>query len=193
MSNPSVGMIYPVWAPFVSHVDGQMPVYGTGRVLQEARKATVTKEMNDNPFYGDDHIVDDDNGMTGLTISFESTGLSNEDRVAVLGEEVGEDGIQWETDGTAPWGGFGYIRRMRDNGVRKFEAYWTLKIKFAERSQETSTKESQITWGAPTLEGTATCLQVDDSDHQKWRGHETFDTAAAAKAWLNGLANITQA
>lgn len=192
MSNPNVGMIYPVWAPLTSHTDGSMPVYGTGRVLGEGRKANVTKQMNDNPFYGDDHIVDDDNGMTGLSITFENTGLTNEDRVAVLGEEVGSDGLQWETDKASPWGGFGYVRKMRLNGERKFEAYWTLKIKFSERSQETQTQEGQINWGAPTLEGTASALQVDNSDNMKFRSHQTFDTAAAAKTWLNGLANINQ-
>ena len=194
MANPNVGMIYPVWAPMTAHTDGSMPTYGTGRVLQEARNATVNKEYANNPLYGDDRIVDNDNGMIGLTISFESTGLSDADRVAVLGEvQYGTSGVsgQWETDKETPWGGFGYIRKMRENGTKKYEAWWTLKIKFQEESQVTSTREGQITWNTPTLNGRAASLYVDSGDDAKFRLHKTFTAIADAKNWLKGYANIT--
>ena len=194
MANPNVGMMYPVWAPLTAHTEGAMPTYGTGRVLQEARNATVNKEYANNPLYGDDRIVDDDNGMTGLTMSFESTGLSDADRVAVLGEEqYGTSGVsgQWETDAETPWGGFGYIRKMRDNGTKKFEAWWTLKIKFQEETQTTSTREGSITWNTPTLNGRAAALYVDSGDHAKFRLHKTFATIADAKNWLKTMAHIT--
>lgn len=194
MANPNVGMIYPVWAPMTAHTDGAMPTYGTGRVLQEARNATVNKEYANNPLYGDDRIVDNDNGMIGLTISFESTGLSDADRVAVLGEvQYGTSGAsgQWETDKETPWGGFGYIRKMRENGTKKYEAWWTLKIKFQEESQVTSTREGQITWNTPTLNGRAASLYVDSGDDAKFRLHKTFTAIADAKNWLKGYANIT--
>lgn len=194
MANPNVGMMYPVWAPLTAHTDGSMPTYGTGRVIQEARNATVNREYANNPLYGDDHIVDDDNGLTGLTMSFESTGLTDEDRVAMLGEEANANtttGGQWVSDNETPWGGYGYIRKMRLNGVRSFEAWWTLKIKFQEESMATQTREGQITWGTPTLNGRADGLIIDSSDKQRYQLHKTFETISAAKAWLNGLANIT--
>lgn len=194
MANPNVGMIYPVWAPLTAHTDGSMPTYGTGRVLQEARNATVNKEYANNPLYGDDRIVDEDNGLIGLTVSFESTGLSDSDRVAVLGEvQYGTSGAsgQWETDKETPWGGFGYIRKMRENGTKKYEAWWTLKIKFQEQSQVTSTREGQITWNTPTLNGRAASLYVDSGDEAKFRLHKTFTAIADAKNWLKGYANIT--
>jgi phi13 family phage major tail protein len=180
-------MMYPVWAPIATCVDGSMPTYGTGRVLQEARSANVTKEINNNPLYGDDRIVDDDNGMTGMTVSFESTGLTMEDRVAVLGESVvsTSDDAQWEDDSATPYGGFGYIRVMRDAGVRKFEAYLILKIKFQEENQETATKEGSITWRTPTLNGRAAGCDVDGSGKLRFRQHKVFSSASAAKTWLN--------
>ena len=187
MPNPNVGMMYPVWSPIATCVDGSLPTYGTGRVVQEARSANVTKEINNNPLYGDDRIVDDDNGITGLTVSFQSTGLTFADRVALLGESVvgTSDEAQWEDDSSTPYGGFGYIRVMRDNGVRKFEAYWILKIKFQEESQETATKEGSITWRTPTLNGRAAGCDVDGSGKLRFRQHKVFETAAAAKEWLN--------
>jgi len=191
MPNPNVGMMYPVWAPLATCVDGSLPTYSAGRVIQEARSANVTKEVNSNPLYGDDRIVDDDNGITGLTIAFESTGLTLEDRVSILGEEAyGTDGGQWESDNETPYGGFGYIRVMRDSGTRKFEAYLVLKIKFQEESQETATKEGQIQWRTPTLNGRAVGCDVDSSGKLRFRLHKEFTTAAAAKEWLNGKLNV---
>lgn len=194
MANPNVGMMYPVWAPLTSHTDGSMPTYGTGKVIQEARNATVTREYANNPLYGDDRIVDDDNGLTGLTMSFESTGLTDADRVSMLGEEANANtttGGQWVSDNETPWGGYGYIRKMRLDGVRSYEAWFTLKIKFQEESMATQTREGQITWGTPTLNGRAAGLIVDSSETERYQLHKTFSTISAAKAWLNGLANIT--
>jgi len=194
MANPNVGMMYPVWAPLTTHTDGSMPTYGTGRVVQEARNATVTYEYANNPLYGDDRIVDDDNGMTGMTMSFESTGLSDADRKAMLGEEdYGTSGVsgQWVSDNESPWGGFGYVRKMRDNGVKKFEAWITLKIKFQEESQATNTKEGSITWNTPTLNGRAAGLYVDSSDKLRFQLHKTFDTIANAKTWLNTMLKVS--
>ena len=194
MANPNVGMMYPVFAPISAHTDGSMPTYGTGFVIQEARNATVNREYQNNPLYGDDRIVDDDNGMTGLTISFESTGLSEDDRKKLLGEEESEvTGVsgQWVSDNETPWGGFGFIRKMRENGTKKFEAWITLKIKFQEESMTTSTKEGSITWNTPTLNGRAAGLYVDSTDKLRFQLHETFDTMAAAKSWLNTRLNVS--
>ena len=191
MANPNVGMMYPVFAPITTHTDGSLPTYGTGFVIQEARNATVTREYQNNPLYGDDRIVDDDNGMTGLTISFESTGLSDSDRVKLLGEEAYGSTAQWVSDNETPWGGFGYIRKMRDNGTKKFEAWITLKIKFQEETQTTATKEGSITWNTPTLNGRAAGLYVDSSDKLRFQMHKTFDTISAAKNFLNTMLNVS--
>lgn len=194
MANPNVGMMYPVWAPLATHTEGSMPTYSTGTVIQEAKNATVNREYANNPLYGDDRIVDDDNGMTGLTMSFESTGLSDADRKALLGEEdYGTSGVsgQWVSDNETPWGGFGFIRKMRLNGTKSFEAWWTLKIKFQEESMATTTKEGSIQWGTPTLNGRAAGLYVDSTDKQRFQLHKTFNTISDAKAWLNSLAGIS--
>lgn len=196
MARPNVGMMYPVFAPLVSHTDGSMPVYGTGVVIQEARNATISKTYNDNPLYGDDRIVDDDNGMTALTCSFEPTGINDSERVLLFGEKaksVGSVTAQVETDAETPYGGFAYIRKMRDNGVKKFEAWLILKIKFTEESQSTNTKEGSISWGTPTLNGRAAGLYIDSSDELSWRVHYTFDTIAAAKQWINTVLNVSAA
>lgn len=193
MANPNVGMIYPVFAPLVSHTDGSMPTYGTGRVLQDARNATITKTVSDNPLYGDDRVVDNDNETTAINISFESTGLTAEDRVAVLGDvaQTGTDGGYIENASATPKGGFAYIRRMRDNGTRKFEAWLVLSVQFQEATQSAATREGQTNWGTPTLTGNCESMYVDGTGEPRFRLYNVFDTAAAAKAWINGLLNVS--
>ena len=190
MARPNIGMMYPVFAPLVSHTDGSMPNYGTGVVIQEARNATITKNYNDNPLRGDDRIVADDNGLQSMTVSFEPTGLSDADRVLLFGDELRTDGEYWESDNSSPKGGFGYVRVMRDNGQRRYEAWIILSISFKEQNQTTATREGQINWGTPTIEGRANGLYVDSSGKLRFRTYKTFDTASAAKAWLQTKLNV---
>lgn len=192
MANASIGMLYPVFAPLDTHTDGSMPVYKAGRVIQEARGASVTYEYNDNPLYGDNRIVDEDNGMTGVTIEFESTGLNDEDRRILFGEDTYQTTAQWVSDSETPYGGFGYIRRMRNAGERTYEVWITLKIKFTETRQETRTQEgNQITWGTPTISGRGASLDVDGSGKLRYQLHQTFETISAAKTWLNTMLNVS--
>lgn len=194
MANASVGMLYPVFAELTSHTNGSMPVYGTGRVIQEARGASVTPEYTENPLYGDNVIVDEDNGMTGLTIEFESTGLNDDDRKLLFDEDTWGTMGQWISDNATPYGGFAYIRKMRNAGELTYEAWLTLKIKFTESRQETRTQEgNQITWGTPTITGRAAALDVDGSGRNRFQLHQTFSSISAAKAWINTLLNVSSA
>ena len=193
MSYPNTGMRHPVWAPLQSHTDGSEPTYGAGRVIQEAIEATITFNADtSNGLYGDDVLVDMDDGITGYTVSFNPTGLKDADRAAILGEEVTTGSAYEITDAGSPWGGFGFFRVMRDeNRTRYYEAWWCRKIKFREPSQTTRTKEGSVQWRTPTLEGTGAGLIVDGGEKIKYIKHKTFETAAAAKAWLDGLANVS--
>lgn len=193
MSYANVGMRHPVWAPLQSHTEGSEPTYGAGRVIQEAIEATINFNADTTTgLYGDDVMVDMDDGITGYTVNFNPTGLKDADRQAILGEEVTTGSVYEITDAGSPWGGFGYFRVMRDeNRTRYYEAYWCRKIKFREPSQTTRTKEGSVQWRTPTLEGTGAGLIVDGGEKIKYIKHKTFETAAAAKAWLDGLANVS--
>ena len=198
MARPNVGMMYPVFAPLTSHTDGSMPNYGTGVVIQEARNATITKTYNDNPLYGDDRVVADDNGLQSMTISFEPSGLSDADRVLLFGEDfasVGGITAQLISDNETPYGGFGFVRKMFDDSTnaKRYEAWIILKVKFQEENIATNTKEGSINWGTPTLNGRAAGIYIDSSDKLRWIAHESFETAAAAKSWLNTVLNVPSA
>ena len=65
---PNVGMVYPVYAPVATYTAGTSITYGNGAVIAEARAATVSWERSDSEFYGDDALLDTDNGVTGYSI-----------------------------------------------------------------------------------------------------------------------------
>ena len=196
MARPNVGMMYPVFAPITTHTDGSMPTYGTGVVIQEARNATISMTYNNNPLYGDNRIVADDNGLQEMTVSFEPTGLSDSDRRLLFGEDSGTVGgitAQLVSDNETPYGGFGFVRKMYDEttNAKKFEAWVILKVKFSEDSMATATKEGSISWGTPTLSGRAAGLYIDSTDKQRFIAHASFETAAAAKAWIGTVLNVS--
>ena len=192
---PNVGMLYPVCAPIATYTPGTGVTYSTGKVVAEARSATLNWNRADGEFYGDDALLDTDNGIRGYTLDFEPTGLSDSVRATLLGEDVANTSEYYITDATTPDVGFGYVRVMRDNSsgtvVTNYEAWWFYKIKFGVTSEETRTKESNIEWRTPTLSGMGTGVQLDSSGKLTFAVHETFTQLSAAKSWLNSKAGIT--
>ena len=192
--NANVGMVYPVYAPVSAYTPGSAITYGAGNVVAEAVSANVTFNRNDGHFYGDDIELNSDNGVTGYTISFEPSGISDAVRAAMLGETLANTEYNI-TDDAAPDVGFGYIRVMRDDATgtptTTYQAWWYHKLKFAITSEETRTKETSIEWRIPTLEGTGTGVVVDSSGKKYFAVHRTYDTLAGAKGWLNTKAGIS--
>ena len=192
-----IGMRYPVFAPVSSHTDGSAISYGSGMVIGPAVAANVTFDTQDNPDYGDDIVIDSDNGINGYSISLEVNDISAAGRASLLGWKAKTSGTpatvqEYEiTDEEAPLGGFGFVRVKLYNGTRKYEGFWFHKLRFVSSSEDASTKQKQITWNHPKLTGTGIGAYIDDSGNAKYFSWMEFDTEAAAKSWLNTKAGIS--
>ena len=191
---PNVGMVYPVCAPVSAYTPGTGVTYSAGSVVSEARGCTLNWERSEGEFYGNDTLLDTDNGVTGYTIDFEPTGISDEVRKTLLGE-VKASSEYSITDAAAPYVGFGYIRVMKDNSgasvAYSYEGWWFYKVKFSVTSEETRTKERNVEWRTPTLTGRGAGVQLASGDTLSYACHKTFDTATAAIAYVNSKAGIT--
>lgn len=191
---PNVGMVYPVCAPVATYTPGTSITYSAGSVVSEARAASVSWDRSDGEFYGDDILLDSDNGIVGYTIDFEPAGLSDAIRKTLLGETQSSSEFSITSD-AAPYVGFGYIRKMRDNSsgsvVDSYEGWWYYRVQFSVTSEETRTKEQNIEWRVPTLSGRGTGVQLASGDTLTFAVHESFATLAAAKSWLKSKASIT--
>ena len=192
---PNVGMVYPVCAPVATYTPGTGVTYSAGSVVSEARSASISWDRADGEFYGDDILLDSDNGVLGYTIDFEPAGLQDAIRATLLGETVLNTSEYNITDAAAPYVGFGYVRVMRDNStgtvITTYEAWWYYRVQFSVNSEETRTKERNIEWRVPTLSGRGTGVQLDSSDTLTFAVHKTFTTMSDAKTWLNSKASIT--
>ena len=58
-------------------------------------------------------------------------------------------------------------------------------------SESSNTKGKNINWATPTLNGKGLAVYDDASGKAKFRKQQVFTTLAAAKAYLNGKANIS--
>ena len=192
---PNVGMVYPVCAPVATYTPGTGVTYSAGSVVSEARSASISWDRADGEFYGDDILLDSDNGVLGYTIDFEPAGLQDAIRATLLGETVLNTSEYNITDAAAPYVGFGYVRVMRDNStgtvITNYEAWWYYRVQFSVNSEETRTKERNIEWRVPTLSGRGTGVQLDSSDTLTFAVHKSFETMSDAKTWLNSKASIT--
>ena len=191
-----IGMRSPVAAPVTSHTDGSAITYGTGFVIGNAVAANINFEVNDNPDYGDDIIIDNDNGISGYSGSLDVNALEADVRNKLLGWDAvtgtGSTVTHYEiTDEAAPEVGWGFIHVSMYKGTRTYEAYWFHKAQFTQNALNASTKERQISWNHPQMNFQGKGCYLDASGKAKYFDWMSFDTETAAKTWLNTRANIT--
>lgn len=191
--NANVGMLCPV-AATCAYTPGSAPTYSGGKVIAEAVSASLSWNRADGHFYGDDVELDTENGVLGYTIDFEPTGLTDEARALLLGETVSSSEYT-VTDAASPDVGFGYVRVMRLTGTSgvntSYEGWWFYKVKFGVTGEETRTKENNIEWRTPTLNGIGSGVQESAGADQKFASHKTFSTKADAIAYIKGKAGIS--
>lgn len=193
----NVGMRYAVAAVVDTYTPYSGITYDTGFVVSEARGANVTWETEDGEFRGDDVVLDTARGVLGYSIEFETAGLKDTVRAALLGEVKDSSDVYHITGAEAPDVGFGYVKQMREDGTSgaietTWEVFWYHKIKYAQPNEEARTKERNMEWRVPTITGTGAGVYLASTDDQpKYAEHKTFTTFAAAKTFVNGLAGIT--
>ena len=191
-----IGMMHPVVARLKNHVPGNEPTYEKGMIIGAARKGDLNITRNNNPLYGDDVVVEDDNGITAMSLSMETDDIEEAVRVYMLSlvEKTGEDsgGVKeyLDTDASAPYVGIGYIRKRRKAGKTSYQGIWCYKGMFAEDAESSETKGESINWQTPTITGRIMALDVDGSGFYSFRKKAIFTSETEAIAWLDKLANI---
>lgn len=190
-----IGMRHVVAAPLTAHTAGAEPTYNTGFVVGMAISANLTINRNNNPLYADDVIAEDDNGITGMEVEIGVDDLTDEIEadMGLVKKVEGTSGAAatyYDTDEPAKDLGVGYIRVRRKNGVTTYQGIWIYKTKFSKTSEAAQTKGESIEWQTPTVTGRCVALNTTGSGELRFRKRQTFETEAAAAAWLDGLANI---
>lgn len=191
-----IGLKYAVFAPIDKETPGQAITYKSGIVLGRMIGANVDWERNSNALSADDMTSEDDNSILGGKIRLNVDDLSDEAQVTAVGvvkDGDGEAAQYREVGEAAPYGGVGYMRVRRKAGVTSYVAYWIHKTLLAMSNEQASTKDRQISWQTPSVEGTIMGVQINPDGKVDFRVHQTFKTEKEARDWLNTKANISAA
>lgn len=193
------GMSYLVAAPISAETSGTI-TYGTGAVCEHARRGAITYNWIEGKLAGDNITAEYIKILQDADIEVETTELDDAVAVLLSLEKIKTAATTGSTSTPAVYTmkteigspvGLGFIKTMLVNGEKSYQAVWIHKVVFVRNNEESTTKEDTIAWQTPTISGKCNCVMLDASGEAQIRDYSTFETEAAAKAWLNGLANIT--
>ena len=191
-----IGMKYPVAAPWEEGT-----TYGEGFVVAKAINFTGTPNKNDVELYADDEVAETDKSVKDWGTSLGVDDLSLKNQAELLGhtyteatDDAGES-IEVGADDVAPYFGVGFYKRRRKNNVTTFTAIWLYKVQHSEPTENAETKGDTVHFQTVTIEGKAypVSVTVDGKTKMSIGQKAVFDDEAKAKAWLNKMANITEA
>jgi len=177
------------WAPIVSDADPtKLPTYGPALSMGPLASVAETITMVTGENYGDDVLQDFIEEFQRLDLSVVSTDIPVTTAAAFLGIKPGEDGaMALNVDNEAPYGGAGFFARRghkQADGTYKryFRAVLYPYIKGKLSGVTATTKGSSISFANDTAQFTGTTCAKGD-----YRIQNDFDTAEAAKAWLDSM------
>lgn len=182
---------------------GSLPTYKAGFMVGAAIEADISITMNDNNLYADNRVVNVDKSFsTGtITLGVDEFGSGTEatqrtvEALLTGGKLVTKDGEECIDFGESPklnTVGLGWIvpGRYRDTETKYYEAVWYWQVTFGGIGDENAaTKQGNITWNTPTIEGIIKPVPGVDSE-TNIRRKTRFETEMEAIVWLNILANI---
>lgn len=195
------GLTTPAFGDY--HFDGNSVTYTNGFVCGAAIEYSIDIETSDNnPLYGDDHIVENDYGTfnTG-TLGINVSDLTQQDSKRLLGLkevqfQVGETQVTElvsDDDAKQTPKGFGIIETHQINDVDKYRAIVLCKVSMAIPPEAATTKGESIEWQTRELEGTIQRSDQDTSDYKHpWKREAWFDTKAAALEYLKTILNALE-
>lgn len=180
-----IGACYPCFAPFEgAEPESGMPAYGDKIVIGGLVQANLTPNFATAKLSADDAIKEDWGRVTSGTIAIETDDILEKNEAVMLGatydEETGE--LKHKDDDVPPYGGFGYYKTLMRNNVYQYKVYFYPKVKATLGADNAQTMSESPTFQTSQL--TLTAYPLKDHD---WYSKKVFDTAAEAKAYIDGL------
>lgn len=189
------GLAHSCYALFKTHIDGSMPTYEAGKMLDYDVGADLEYATRDASFSASNAVKETDRGVTSETITVEEGDIALADRVVLFGDvkDTGSGAVDEYrvTDEPAPYVGFGYMANGVRDGVPYYETYWHYKVQFGKAALSFKTKpKDSIEWGTTTMVGEALGLRVAADQKVSFHSYAQHASEAAAVAWLKSKAGI---
>ncbi len=172
--------------PYVAQYDRATKTYSNGFKYSHAVSMNITPNYAEASLFGDDVQVEYEKSFTNAAITFGSTSTPIDAASVMFGHTVSEGQVTYKATDEANYVGVGVMAPEKVDGVNKFVALILVCAKFADSAETFATKADSLTFNTPTIEGSA----IADDDGV-WKITKTFDTEAAAEAFIKTTLNIT--
>ena len=187
-----IGIKSLTYATYSSGGDGGAVSYTGGVMLNDYMiRADLSEEREDVKFFADDHQIDSENGMNGLTVSLEVANLTDALDKALLGHVDGTSSELNVTAKDSPFVGIGFIRKERFKGAVNFHGFWIYKIQFSKDSDSAQTKGESVDFQTETLSGSASGVILSSGGDVIYYSHYRANTESAVVSWVKGKAGIS--
>ena len=159
------------------------PSYGGAKQPGKAISCSVSITNNDAKLYANDVVQESDTSFAGGTVTMGVDRADYQTQADLLGHTYDEEtGIVRNSNDTAPYVGLGRVVTTMTDGVLGYRVEFLNKVKFAEPSQDDTTKGESVEFATVEMEGTVAQLA-----NGNWSSSQTFETQAAAISYLEEL------
>ena len=177
-----IGLSNLIWSKLTEAQDGT-PTYDGAKTLGKAVSTNVSVSNNSATLYADNQLAESDTSFQTGTIT---CGVDNDldaTFAELLGHTITEAGVVTKnaTD-TAIWVGLGRIITKMVSGVLYYKAEVLYKVKFAEPSQDDTTKGESVEFSTPEIEGTIATLA-----NGNWCTSQTFTSKNDALEFIQTI------
>lgn len=179
------GLSKPVFGKYTNN-EGTV-TYTNGMTIGHAIEYSIEPETSDdNPLYGDNMIIEHDNGVfqTG-TLTLNTSELTGEASKWLLGvkEETNGEVTEYvfDDDMKPTEAGFGIIELHQINDVDKYKTVILPKVRSQIPSDAATTKGESIEWQTQEINFT---IERSDASKHPWKREAWFETEDAAYTYL---------
>ena len=160
------------------------PSYGGAKTPAKAVSCNVEVSNNDAKLYADDVVQESDTSFAGGTVTMGVDRYDYQMQADLLGHTYDSEtnNLVRNTNDVAPYVGFGRVITEMVDGNYQYRVEFLAKVKFAEASQDDSTKGENVEFNTFEMQG-----QVAQCGNGYWSESQTFTDKAAAISYLEGL------
>ena len=157
----------------------------TGIVIDKLVSASETPQVASGELYADDERAEAASETVGATLALETADLTLEKAAAIYGSTIRNGVLVSSKYDEAPLGKIAFYTALMRKGVKYYVGYIYPKAKAALGNQSFQTKGNNITFST-----TSTTFTVFTDDDGEWKHTKEFDSALAAKEWINEQLSI---
>ena len=181
----SIGLKYFIWAKMATEPADAVPTYEPGRVIGRAVSTNLTVTNAEGELYADDMLAEYVAEFSSGEFSAETDNITLEDQAAMYGATYADNEILHGSQDTAPYGCLGGVQVLMVRGARKCRAWFFPKAKAAIPDWTGATRGNSVSFATQPIR-----MKIMAPEYGPWYRVKEFDNEAAAKAYVEGLANV---